>query len=271
MSKTLNTGLKKLHHRMTQQRTLLCVGLDSEVSKLPERFQKSSTPQLDFNTWIIDQTHQFVAAYKCNLAFYESQGAQGLKELKETLEYLRTNHPDIFLVADAKRGDIGNTNDAYVTAIFDELGFDAVTLHPYLGKESLEPFLARQDKVSIILCRTSNPGAGEIQDLVVDGQPLWQVVAQKVRDDWNTNKNCMLVVGATYPDELKAIRKLVGDKLDFLVPGIGSQGGEVGAALKAGLNSEKRGLLITASRSVIFATDPGQAAQELFQEINDSR
>ena len=166
-------------------------------------------------------------------------------------------------------GDIGNTNNGYVEEIFDWLGFDAVTLHPFMGRESLKPFLDRADKGCVILCRTSNPGAGELQDLVVQasGLPLWQVVAEKVRDDWNYNHNCMLVVGATYPEEIKRLRDIMG-RTAFLVPGVGAQGGDVKAVVEAGLNDQKRGLIINSSRGIIFAENPAVEAKKLRDEIN---
>ena len=235
--------------------SLLCVGLDSALWQLPERFRSENTPQFAFNRWIIEQTHPFVSAYKPNIAFYEARGDQGLRELKMTIDYLNEQHPDIFTICDAKRADIGTTNEGYVEAIFDWLGFDAITLHPYLGREALQPFLERMDKACIILCRTSNSGAGEFQDLRIDGKPLWQVVAETVHEEWNVNGNCMLVVGATYPDELRQVRTLVGE-MTLLVPGIGVQGGSVNQVINAGLNSDKRGLIINAARSVIFTADP---------------
>lgn len=266
-----NPAIQKLYNCIDEKKTLVCVGLDSDFAKLPAKFLKSQTPQLDFNKWIIDQTQDLTAAYKFNLAFYEARGEAGWAELTASVKYLHDKYPGIFLIADAKRGDIDNTNQAYATAIFDELGFDAVTVHPYLGKESLAPFLNRKDKVTIVLCRTSNAGAGEIQDLMINDQPLWGVVAQKVAEDWNANHNCMLVTGGTYPSELASIREIVGDQLDFLVPGIGSQGGEVKEVMAAALNSQGAGLLITASRSIIFAPDPRQAAQDLVAEIEANR
>ncbi len=241
-------------------------------------------PQFEFNKWIIEETHEYAAAYKPNSAFYEARGDQGMKELKMTMDYLIKNYPDIFTILDAKRADIGNTNNGYVTAIFDWLGFDAVTLHPYLGKEALLPFLERKDKGCIILCRTSNPGAGELQDLNVQpsglhktgvghlesGCPtpkkLWQIVAEKVSKDWNKNKNCMLVVGATYPEEMKKVREVAGD-MTFLVPGIGAQGGSVKNVLEAGKNSQGLGLIINSSRGIIFSDNPKLEAQKLCEEI----
>ena len=152
--------------------SLVCVGLDPEFERIPARFKDDEWPLFAFNRWIIEQTHAYAAAYKPNMAFYEARGTQGLRSLELTMEYLRQEHPEVFTICDAKRGDIGNTNRGYAVSIFDAMGFDAVTLHPYLGREALTPFLERRDKVSIVLCRTSNPGAGELQDLVCDGRPL---------------------------------------------------------------------------------------------------
>ena len=266
--------IDKYNKRAKKINSLLCVGLDSDITKIPGKFAEMEFPQLEFNKWIIDETHEYVSAFKINNAFYEACGDKGMKELKMTMEYLQNKYPEIFTICDAKRADIGNTNNGYVSAIFDWLGFDAITLHPYLGEEALLPFLDRKDKGCIILCRTSNPGAGEFQDQLVNlpGRqvPLWQVVAEKVYYDWNKNKNCMLVVGATYPEEMKKIRSLVGE-MTFLVPGIGAQGGDVKAALEAGLNKEKLGLIINSSRGIIFSENPKEEAQKLCEEIRRYR
>ena len=266
-------GVKKYESRADKAGSFLCVGLDSDFEKLPERFKKLPNPQFEFNKWIIDETREFTAAYKPNAAFYEARGDAGLRELKMTMEYLQTEHPDIFTILDAKRADIGNTNNGYVTAIFDWLGFDATTLHPYLGRDALAPFLDRKDKVSIILCRTSNEGAGEFQDLkllpymeAISPEPLWRIVAEKVANEWNKNDNCMLVVGAAYPEEMKIIREVAGD-MTFLVPGIGAQGGSVEAVVKNGRNTFGTGLIISASRSIIFSDNPREAAKALQNEI----
>src|SRR5665213_886621 len=267
---TTNSILDKYNRRVEATGSLVCVGLDSEIDRIPSRFSGEDFPQLVFNRWIIDQTAEHAAAIKPNMAFYEARGARGWDELHMTMEYLRAHHPEIVTVCDAKRADIGNTNRGYVTAIFDEMGFDAVTLHPYLGREALAPFLERTDKACIILCRTSNPGAGEFQDLDVDGIPLWQAVAEKVDRDWNSNGNCMLVVGATYPEEMRTIHA-IAPSLTFLVPGVGAQGGDVGAVVAAGLDADDRGLIISSSRGIIFSEDPGGAARELRDEINAAR
>ncbi|MFA6077039.1 MAG: orotidine-5'-phosphate decarboxylase [Candidatus Paceibacterota bacterium] len=265
--------INKYNERAKKIDSLLCVGLDADFAKIPEKFKKLEFPQFEFNKWIINETHEYASAYKPNSAFYEARGDKGIKELKMTMDYLIDNHPDIFTILDAKRADIGNTNNGYVASIFDWLGFDAVTLHPYLGKEALQPFLDRKDKCSIILCRTSNPGAPEFQDLNVGhpvsnkSVPLWQIVAEKVSEEWNKNKNCMLVVGATYPEEMKKIRNLAPD-MTFLVPGIGAQGGDLRSAIEAGLNSEGLGLIINSARSIIFAENPKDEARKLWEEIN---
>lgn len=229
----------------------VCIGLD-----------KGS---FEFDRNIIDQTADLVCAFKPNLAFYEAEGVNGLEALRRTISYIHQKHPDIPVILDAKRGDVENTNEAYAKAIFDELQADAVTIHPYLGKTSLEPFLKRTDKGIFVLTRTSNPGAGEFQDLMIEGKPLYQVVAQHVKD-WNANGNCAVVVGATYPEELKKVRGIVGD-MPILVPGIGAQGGDLEETIKNGLNSKKQGLIISSSRGIIFAPDPRKATLKLHQDI----
>ena len=262
--------LEKYNSRVDKVNSLLCAGLDSDFEKLPEKFKTVAAPQFEFNKYVIDGTAEYAAAVKFNIAFYEARGDVGLRELKISMDYLRQSHPDIFTICDAKRADIGNTNNSYARAIFDWLGFDAVTLHPYLGREALEPFLSRKDKVSIILCRTSNSGAGEFQDIEAGGKPLWQVVAEHVRDEWNYNNNCMLVAGATYPEELKKIRELAGE-MTLLIPGIGAQGGDLESAVKAGLNSERKGMIINSSRGILFAASPAEEAKKLRDEINKYR
>ena len=258
----------KYNQRAKKINSLLCVGLDSDFSKIPEHFLKMEFPQFEFNKWIIEETNEYTAAYKPNSAFYEARGDKGIKELKMTMEYLTKNYPDIFTILDAKRADIGNTNNGYVSAIFDWLNFDAITLHPYLGEEALKPFLDRKQKASIILCRTSNIGASEIQDLMVDSKPIWQIVAEKVAKVWNKNNNCMLVVGATYPKEMKKIREVSGD-ITLLVPGIGMQGGDLEAVMKAGINSFGFGLIINSSRGIIFTENPKEEAKKLCEEIRE--
>jgi orotidine-5'-phosphate decarboxylase len=242
---------QKLDAIISKNNSMVCVGLDSTK---PSQFR--------FNKNIIDQTHDLVAAYKPNLAFYEVQGEKGWHDLKLTMNYLREHHPDIVTIADAKRGDIGSTNLAYAKAVFDDLGFDAITLHPYLGQESLQPFLNRKDKGCIILCHTSNPGSSEFQDLPLRGETpksLYQLVAQNVVNSWNQNENCLLVVAATYPKVIAEIRK-IAPEMTFLVPGIG-----------AGLNSQKSGLIINSSRKIIFAKNPRKETELLKDNINKYR
>lgn len=263
-------AVEKYNARAEATQSLLCVGLDSEITRIPTVYRDLALPQFEFNRAIIEATHTYTAAYKMNMAFYEAQGEDGLRELRLTMHHLQTNHPDIFTICDAKRADISSTNKAYVHAIFDSLNFDSVTLHPYLGQEALQPFLEREDKACIILCRTSNPGAGEIQDLPVDGKPLWQLIAEKASTEWNGNQNCMLVVGATYPDELRQVRAIAAD-ITLLVPGVGTQGGEVKAVVQAGLNQTGKGLIINSSRGIIFSDYPGEAARTLCDLINQYR
>lgn len=260
-------SIEKYNVRVDAVDSLLCVGLDANKSRIPPEFQQEEYPQFAFNRYIIEQTHEFTAAYKPNIAFYEANEIRGWNALRLTMDYLHENHPDILTICDAKRGDIGTTSEAYAQAIFDVLGFDCVTLNPYLGKDALEPFLKYADKASIILCRTSNAGAGEFQDLKVDGAPLWQVVAQTVKKEWNTRQNCLLVVGATYPDEMKQLRAIVGD-MTLLVPGIGVQGGNVKQTVLNGKTPDGKGLIINSSRGIIFAEEPARAARELRDAIN---
>ena len=263
-------AIEKYKTRAEKLNSLLCIGLDSDLARLPKAFLNHETPQLAFNRHIIDATAEYAAAFKFNIAFYEVNGAAGWRQLAQSLEYLRQHHPDALTICDAKRGDIGNTSAAYARSIFIELGFDAVTLNPFLGRDALQPFLDYSGKGCIILCRTSNPGAAEIQDLKVADRPLWQLVAEKVAREWNDQRNCMLVVSATNPDEMAQIRALTGD-MTFLVPGIGAQGGDIEAVLKAGLNSAGRGLIINSSRGIIFADDPAGAAAALRAAINEHR
>lgn len=267
------------------QESVLCVGLDSEISKLPKRWQSKDEPQLSFNQWVIDQTADFVGAYKLNTAFYEARLADGWREMAKTIAFLRAEYSEKLVIVDAKRADIGSTSQAYATALFDQLGADAVTLSPYLGSDALEPFLSRTDKFSIILCKTSNPGSAEFQDKLVtlsteqeksffgnqqESVPLWQHVAYQVSQHWNQHNNCMLVVGATYPSQLHSVRQLVGD-MPILVPGLGAQGGDLVLVLQAGCTKTGGGLLLSVSRDVIFAADPRSKAEEWNMAINGNQ
>jgi orotidine-5'-phosphate decarboxylase len=265
-----------------QQGRFVCVGLDTSYEQLPESIKQGKSLEdalFAFNQAIIDATHDLVCAYKPNSAFYEAYGDAGYRALIRTIHYIRDAYPRIPIILDAKRADIGSTNLGYVQAAFDTMGVDAITVHPYLGKEALTPFLARKDKGIIVLVKTSNPGAGELQDLLVgDAQePLYQVIARKVVQTWNDNGNCAIVVGATYPAELQRVRAIVGN-MPILIPGIGAQGGDIAAMVSAGKDSRGWGMIINASRSIIFASnrnDFAQAARKateaLSREINAYR
>jgi orotidine-5'-phosphate decarboxylase len=263
------TATDKYDIRAKDINSLVCVGLDSDIDRIPEPYRNADNPQFAFNKHIIEQTHAYTAAYKLNSAFYEANSVTGWQAMQTTVAYLRENHPGIFIICDAKRGDLGNSSAAYARSVFDNLDFDAVTLNPYQGQDALAPFLARDDKGCIILCRTSNPSAAEIQELLVEGKPLWWHVAHKIAQ-WNSKQNCMMVVGATVPEVFAELRQIVGD-MTMLVPGVGAQGGDIAGTLKHGLNSEGRGLIISASRSIIFADDPAQAVRDLYDTINANR
>jgi orotidine-5'-phosphate decarboxylase len=257
---------QKLDAAVNQNSSLLCVGLDPDLSKIPVHLEKEKNPIFSFNKEIIDATHHLVCSYKPNSAFYEAYGENGIFQLKMTFDYLKEKYPEIPVILDAKRADIGSTNKGYVQFAFEYLNADAITLHPYLGKEALKPFLDNADKGCFILCKTSNPGAGEFQNLKAGGKPLYKVVAEKVATDWNKNQNCMLVVGATYPKELLEVRKIIGD-ITILVPGVGAQGGDIESTLKNGLNSKKRGLIISSSRGIIYASSGKNFAEKAREEV----
>jgi len=260
----------KLNAIIEKNNSLVCVGLDSNFDKLPESMKQKEHPQFEFNKAIIDATHDLVCSYKPNSAFYEAHGEQGIGELKMTCDYINQTYPEIPIILDAKRADIGNTNLGYMKFAYDYLSTDAVTLQPYLGSEALKPFFDKSDKGCIILCRTSNSGAGELQDLQIDGEKLYMIVAKKATEEWNKNNNCLLVVGATYPEELAKIRQITGD-MTFLVPGIGAQGGDIEKTVKAGLNSQKRGLIINSSRGIIFASGADDFAEKAREETEKLR
>lgn len=236
----------------------MCVGLDPEYGRLPAVLKSQGTIEeaiFSFNREIINATHDLVCAYKPNSAFYESLSEEGLRALHRTVQYIRERYAEIPVILDAKRADIGNTNQGYITAAFDWLGADAITVHPYLGKEALDPFLRRKDKGIIVLVKTSNPGSGEFQDLPVgeERRPLYQVVARQVAQSWNANGNCALVAGATYPEELKQVRAIVGD-MPLLIPGLGAQGGDVEATVQAGRDSRGWGMILNSSRGILYAS-----------------
>lgn len=253
----------------------VCVGIDTDFSKIPQsikdKTKDSPKPLKDafcqFNKAIIDATHDIVGAYKINSAFYEAQ-VETWEALVETFQYLQSKYPEIPVILDAKRADIGNTNQGYVKMAFDSLKADAITVHPYLGREALGPFLDHADKGIFVLVRTSNPGSGELQSLEMNGVPLYLLVAENVAKNWNTAGNCGVVVGATYPEELKKVRQMVGD-IPILIPGVGSQGGDLEASVRNGINSQKQGIIITSSRGIIYSNDPRQATIDLDKKIRE--
>lgn len=243
----------------------LVVGLDTDPARIPESLEPGAAPAervVEFNRRIVESTADLVCGYKPNAAFYEALGADGFRALDETIAAIRRSAPGVAVILDAKRADIGSTNAGYVAAAFDQLGVDAITVHPYLGGEALEPFLQREDKLVFVLARTSNPGAGELQDLLVDGVPLYRRVARAVAEDWNGAGNCGLVVGATYPEELRAVREDVPAGLPILVPGVGAQGGDVEEIVAANREVGSDAFLVTASRSVIYASSGPDFAEE---------
>lgn len=265
-----------------QRDNFICVGLDSDYDRLPEVIKAGRSVEdalFHFNREIIDATHDLVCSYKPNAAFYEARGEAGFRALIRTVQYIKVTYPHIPVILDAKRADIGSTNLGYVQSAFDEIGVDAITVHPYLGREAMAPFLASKEKGIIVLVKTSNPGSGEFQNLQVGPQqePLYEVVARHVAQHWNSNGNCSVVVGATYPEELRCVRSLVGD-MPILIPGIGAQGGEVAATVKAGQDSRGRGMIINSSRGIIFASKGSDfavasrtAIERLWAEINRYR
>jgi orotidine-5'-phosphate decarboxylase len=242
---------QKLINISRKNNTLLCVGLDIDKEKIPRFLLEKQDPCFEFNKNIIDATKDLVCAYKLNIAFYEALAENAFNTLKKTIDFI----PDyIPIILDGKRNDIGNTARKYAESIFDIFKADATTVNPYLGLDSIKPFLEYKDKCIFILCRTSNPSATELQDLKVDGKkPLYQVVAEKVVG-WNKlYNNCGLVAGATYPDELKILRGIVGDDMPILIPGIGKQGGDIESTVKNGTNNNGELAIITSSRSIIYA------------------
>ncbi|MGO9425154.1 MAG: orotidine-5'-phosphate decarboxylase [Steroidobacteraceae bacterium] len=264
---------ERLHQAQIASNGLLCVGLDPDLGKLPADLRADPKPLLAFNRRIIDATRDIAAAYKPQIAFYSALGLED--ELAASIRYVRERAPTALVILDAKRSDIGNTAQAYAVEAFERYGADAVTVNPYMGGDSVLPFLARPERGAILLCRTSNPGARDFQDLLIDGVPLYRLVAARAAAQWNQHQNLMLVVGATYPGEMAALRR-AHPALWFLVPGIGAQGGDLDSTLAAGLNSRGDGLLISSSRGIIYA-GAGEsaairgAAEELRTAINRRR
>lgn len=268
----------------------VCVGLDTDIKLIPQSLKDqiaaSFDPQseeyttnlmLSFNIAIIDATAEFACAYKPNFVFYEAEGAAGLVALQKTIAYIHEHHPEIPVISDAKRGDVGNTTEKAVQYILDHMKADAVTLHNYLGKEASMPFLNRKDNGIILLVRTSNPGAGEFQDLIVETpsnepMPLYQYIAKQVATEWNFNGNCGVVVGATYPHELALVRKIIGPDMPILIPGVGGQGGSIEEVVKASLpeGSKKLHVIINSSRGIIHDIQNPRYALEFAALAHDN-
>jgi orotidine-5'-phosphate decarboxylase len=249
---------QQLVAQIKKKKSFLCIGLDVDLNKIPQHLLKEEDPIFAFNKAIIDATHHLCVAYKPNTAFYEAYGIKGWESLEKTINYLNDNHPEIFTIADAKRGDIGNTSTMYAKAFFEDLVFDSVTVAPYMGKDSVEPFLAFKDKHTIMLALTSNKGAFDFQTQNVDGLELYKRVLQTSKT-WNNAHNLMYVVGATKAEYLAEIRQIIPDSF-LLVPGVGAQGGNLQDVCRYGMNDQV-GLLINSSRGIIYASKEEGFAQ----------
>ena len=262
-----------LIEKIKKKNSFLCIGLDVDLSKIPVHLMEEEDPIFSFNKAIIDATHQFAVAYKPNTAFYEAYGLKGWEALQKTIQYLNESYPEVFTIADAKRGDIGNTSKMYAKAFFEDMGFDSVTVAPYMGKDSVEPFLSFENKHAILLALTSNEGAYDFQTLDIDGMVLYKRVIETSKS-WKNSQNLMYVVGATKAEYVAEIRKLVPNNF-LLVPGVGAQGGSLAEVCRYGL-TETIGLLVNSSRGIIyasngtdFATAAATAARELQQQMQD--
>jgi orotidine-5'-phosphate decarboxylase len=266
---------KKFLKISNKNNSLLCIGLDIDKEKMPKfLFETNNDPFFEFNKSIINQTKDLVCAYKLNMAFYEVFGKNGFDLLERTINCIPN---EILVILDGKRNDIGNTAKKYARTVFDVLKADATTVNPYLGLDGILPFLEYKDNCSFILCRTSNPSAIDFQDLNISKTPLYQVIAKKIKE-WNVNGNCGAVVGATYPDELKLIRKILGEDIPLLIPGVGKQGGDVEKTIRAGTNAKGYMAIINSSRGIIFAGNDEDFAEKsrnsalaLQKEINKYR
>ena len=255
---------QQLIKQIRDKKTFLCVGLDPDAEKLPkDLLEDEDNPIYEFNKEIIDATADYCVAFKPNTAFYEAYGLNGLNSLDKTTHYIKTNYPDHLVIADAKRGDIGNTSAMYARAFFKRFKADAITVAPYMGRDSIKPFLDFENKWTIVLGLTSNEGASDFQQLLVDGQPLYKHVI-KACASWGTPENMMFVVGATKAEQLGEIRQLVPDHF-LLVPGVGAQGGDLKAVCEQGLNKDI-GLLINSSRAILYASSGADFAQRAGEE-----
>lgn len=258
---------QQLITQIKKKQSFLCIGLDVDLNKIPQHLLKEEDPIFAFNKAIIDATHQLCVAYKPNTAFYEAYGIKGWQALEKTINYLNDKYPELYTIADAKRGDIGNTSSMYAKAFFEDLGFDSITIAPYMGKDSVEPFLAFKDKHTILLALTSNEGAFDFQTKQVEGTELYKQVL-KTSKTWNNSENLMYVVGATKAEYLADIRQIIPDSF-LLVPGVGAQGGNLQEVCKYGMTSNI-GLLINSSRGIIYASqdkDFVQAAATKAEEL----
>ena len=265
---------QQLIKQIQKKKSFLCVGLDTDINKIPQHLLEMEDPVFEFNKRIIEKTAQYAVAYKPNTAFYEVYGAKGWQSLEKTVQYLKNNYPDVFIIADAKRGDIGNTSANYAKAFFNTLKADALTVAPYMGKDSVEPFLGFEDKWVILLALTSNKGSQDFQYLNVGDKILHEQVLQTATT-WATSDKMMFVIGATHPEELGKIRKMLPDYF-FLVPGVGAQGGDLQAVANFGLNKECS-LLVNSSRGIIYASNgtdfadrAAEEAQKLQQQMEQS-
>lgn len=267
--------IDQLQHAWDRNNSLLCVGLDPEPSRFPAALQNDPDAIFAFCRAIVDACADLVCCFKPQIAHFAAHRAEGA--LERLIAHIHDQHQTVPVILDAKRGDIGSTALHYATEAFERYRADAVTLNPYLGRDALQPFLDRADKGSIILCHTSNPGAGDIQELQIVGadgvnRKLYQHIAACITREWNANANCALVVGATYPQELADVRRIVGDNMPLLIPGIGTQGGDVAAVVTNGKNSRGTGLMISASRSVLYAAtgkDFAEAARKSAKSLRD--
>ncbi|OXA72750.1 orotidine-5'-phosphate decarboxylase [Flavobacterium aquidurense] len=253
---------QQLHEQILSKKSFLCVGLDPDLTKIPAHLLETEDPIFEFNKAIIDATHDLAVGYKPNTAFFEAYGIKGWMSLQKTINYINENFPEIFTIADAKRGDIGNTSSMYAKAFFEDLNFDSVTVAPYMGKDSVEPFLAFENKHTIMLALTSNEGAFDFQTLTTNGKELYKQVLETSKT-WKNSHNLMYVVGATKAEYFADIRKIVPDSF-LLVPGIGAQGGSLSEVCKYGMN-DKVGLLVNSARAIIYAskgTDFAEKARE---------
>ena len=249
--------------------SLLCVGLDPDPARIPDFLKTRKNPLFAFNKAVIDATRSYVCAYKPQAAYYAGSDAD--EDLKMTIDYIREAAPSVPVILDAKRADIGATSQMYAKEAFDRYRADAVTVNPYMGMDAVKPFLDRADKGVIVLCRTSNAGAKEIQELKVEGEMLYLRIARMIASSWNGNRNVMLVAGATFPEELGRIRSVVGG-MPLLVPGVGAQGGDVEAVLRNGLTPDGTGLVINSSRGILYASageDFAEAAGEAARSLRD--